>query len=184
VHIKGTALSSAERYVREHFGAPEWGRVLEGLDPADRAAIANGILVSAWYPFALFMKIVRRVEALFGGQVPRLHRDMGRAAAEYGITGFYKVFFKVGSPQFIISRAAKVWRTYNTSGELSAPVSEKGHAVIELSAFAEPARELCDRLPGFFERTAELSGARNVRLVHTQCVNRGEPVCRFEAWWD
>jgi hypothetical protein len=43
VQIKGTALGSAERYVREHFGA--------------------------------------------------------------------KVFFKVGSPQFIISRVAKVWRT-------------------------------------------------------------------------
>jgi hypothetical protein len=183
VQIKGTALSSAERYVREQFGEPAWRRVLATLAPEDRQQIENGVLVSAWYPFALFMRIVRELEAQFGARVPRLHREMGRAAAEYGLTTFYKVFFKVGSPQFIISRVASVWRTYNSSGELTAPVSEKGHAVVELSGFAEPARELCERLPGFFERTVELSGGRDVKLVHSLCVNRGEPVCRFEAWW-
>jgi len=108
---------------------------------------------------------------------------MGRAAAEYGLTTFYKIFFKVGSPQFIITRSAKVWRTYYTSGEMTVPVCEDGHAVVELVGFEEPARELCERLPGFFERTVELSGGRGVRLVHETCVHRGATSCRFEAWW-
>jgi uncharacterized protein (TIGR02265 family) len=183
VMIKGTALSSAQRYVREQHGEARWGEVLGALDADDRRTVEGGVLVSAWYPFALFMRLVRAVETHLGGQVPRLHREMGRAAAEYGLTTLYKVFFKVGSPQFIISRAAKVWRTYNSSGEMTVPVSEPGHAVVELIGFEEPARELCERLPGFFERTVELSGGREVKLVHTKCVNRGETACRFEAWW-
>jgi hypothetical protein len=183
VKIKGTAISSAHRHAREHFGEDGWRIVLDGLTPEDRQQVERGVLVSAWYPFSLFITIVRVLEKHFGGQVPRLHREMGRAAAEYGLTSFYKIFFKVGSPQFIISKAAKVWRTYNSSGEMTAPVCEKGHAVIELAGFAEPAPELCERLPGFFERTGELSGGRDVKVVHPLCVNRGDATCRFEAWW-
>jgi len=183
VRIKGTALSSAHRYVAERFGQDTWRTVVATLAADERQQIEGGILVSAWYPFALFMRIVRVLEAQLGPQVPRLHREMGRAAADYGLTTFYKIFFKVGSPQFIVSRAAKVWRTYNSSGEMPVPVCEHGHAVVELVGFEDPARELCERLPGFFERTVELSGGRDVKLVHSKCVNRGESNCRFEAWW-
>jgi predicted hydrocarbon binding protein len=183
VEIKGTALSSVQRYVLERFGDDKWREVLAALQPAERAQIEGGILVSAWYPFSLFIRTVQVAEAQLSAQVPRLHREMGRAAAEYGLTTFYKIFFKVGSPQFIITRSAKVWRTYYTSGEMRVVASETGHAVVELVGFEEPARELCERLPGFFERTVELSGGRDVKLLHTKCVNRGEPSCRFEAWW-
>jgi hypothetical protein len=72
---------------------------------------------------------------------------------------------------------------YNSSGQMTAPVCEKGHAVVELAGFAEPTPELCERLPGFFERTLEVSGGRDVKLIHSLCVNRGDPTCRFEGWW-
>jgi len=183
VQIKGTAIGSVHRYVREHFGEDDWRAMLATVEPPVRQPIVGGILVSAWYPFALFIRIVQAAEAQFGARIPRLHREMGRAAAEYGLTTFYKIFFKVGSPQFIITRSAKVWRTYYTSGEMTVPVCEDGHAVVELVGFEEPARELCERLPGFFERTVELSGGRGVRLVHETCVHRGATSCRFEAWW-
>ena len=183
VQIKGTALGSVQRYVHEHFGEDDWRALLAALEPGARQAIEGGILVSAWYPFALFIRLVQGAEAQLGARVPRLHREMGRAAADYGLTTFYKIFFKVGSPQFIITRSAKVWRTYYTSGEMTVPVCEDGHAVVELVGFEEPARELCERLPGFLERTVELSGGRAVRLVHEVCVHRGAPACRFEAWW-
>ena len=140
VQIKGTALGSVQRYVHEHFGEAKWRELLAALDPAERSQIEGGILVSAWYPFALFIRIVQVAEAQLSAQVPRLHREMGRAAAEYGLTTFYKIFFKVGSPQFIITRSAKVWRTYYTSGEMAVPVCENGHAVVELIGFEEPAR--------------------------------------------
>jgi hypothetical protein len=183
VQIKGTALGSVQRYVQEHFGEEQWRALLAALTPGERQPIEGGILVSAWYPFALFIRMVQVAQAQLGTRVARLHHEMGRAAADYGLTTFHKLFYKVGSPQFIITRAAKVWRTYYTSGEMIVPVCESGHAVVELAGFEEPARELCERLPGFFERTVELSGGREVRLVHDTCVHRGGTTCRYESWW-
>lgn len=183
IQIKGTALGSVQRYVLEQFTDADWRALLAALGPEERQRIEGGILASAWYPFALFIRMVQTAEAQLGPRVPRLHHEMGRAAADYGLTTFHKLFYKVGSPQFIITRAAKVWRTYYTSGEMTVPVCEDGHAVVELVGFEEPARELCERLPGFFERTVELSGGRAVRLVHETCVHRGGKSCRFESWW-
>jgi hypothetical protein len=183
VEIKGSALISVQRYVHEHFGEDEWRALLAALPPGESRPIEGGILVSAWYPFALFIRILQAAEALLGARVPRLQREMGRASAEYGLTTLYKIFFKVGSPQFIITRAARVWHSYYSSGEMTVRMSEDGHVVMELGGFEEPARELCERLPGFFERTLELSGVRAVRSVHDVCVHRGGAACRFELWW-
>ena len=183
VQIKGTALGSVQRYVQEQFGEDQWRTLMAALGPDERRHIEGGILASAWYPFAVFIRMVQLSQAQLGSRVPRLHHEMGRAAAEYGLTTLYKIFYKVGSPQFIITRSAKVWRTYYTSGEMTVPVCETGHAVVELAEFEEPALELCERLPGFFERTVELSGGQGVRLVHETCVHRGAATCRFESWW-
>lgn len=183
VQIKGTALGSVQRYVEERFGEGEWRTLRAALTPDERKAIETGILASAWYPFSLFVKVLRAAESQLGSRVPRLQHEMGRASADFGLNTFYKVFFKVGSPQFILARTAKVWRTYYTSGEMTVPASGDGHAVLELVGFEEPAPELCERLPGFFERTAELSGGSDVRHVHDVCVHRGGATCRFEAWW-
>ena len=74
--------------------------------------------------------------------------------------------------------------TYYSTGEMKTVVSEKGHAVLEMSGFGEPAPELCDRMQGWMQRTLDLSGGKGIRIVHDVCVNRGGPVCRFEGHWD
>ena len=183
VEIKGSALGSVQQYAHEHFGEEEWRALLAALPPDEYRPIDGGILVSAWYPFTLFIRILQAAEARWGAQIPRLQHEMGRASAEYGLTTLYKIFFKVGSPQFIITRAARVWHSYYSSGEMSVTVSEDGHVVVELTGFEEPARELCERLLGFFERTIELSGGRTVRFVHDVCVRNRGAACRFEGSW-
>jgi hypothetical protein len=45
VKIKGTALSSAQRYTLERFGEDGWGMVLDGLTPEDRQQVERGVLV-------------------------------------------------------------------------------------------------------------------------------------------
>jgi hypothetical protein len=118
-----------------------------------------------------------------GGDAPRLYNEMGRASADYALTTIYRIFFRVGSPHFIVSKAASIFKTYYSSGELRTAQAEKGHAVLELHGLQDTAPELCERIGGWMERTIELSGGTGVRIVHDQCVNRGQDVCRFEGWW-
>ncbi len=182
-NVKGTALVSTVRFVTERFGPDGLTRVLARLAPEQRTTIANGVLASVWYPFPLLIDLMRATRAEFGREVPDVVRAMGRASADYALTGIYKIFLRFGSPQFIISKASSVMKTYLSTGETRTVTSEKGHAVMEIVGFGDPAPEYCERLEGWMARTLELSGASGIRIVHDTCVTRGGDRCRFEGWW-
>ena len=125
--------------------------------------------------------------AIYAGhaaQEPTLVRSMGRASCDYGLTTVYKVFFKIGSPEFIIGRAARVFSSYYDTGELCILETRPGRCLAELRGFEGGAPQFCERIFGWMQRTLELAGAKNLRPRHDVCVHRGGAVCRFEGDWD
>ena len=111
-------------------------------------------------------------------------RRMGRASCDYGVTGVYKIFFKVGSPEFIISRATRVFTSYYDTGELRIVETGTGGWWSSSTGLEGGAPQFCERIYGWMQRTLELAGAKNLRSAHSACVHRGDPVCRFEGSWD
>jgi hypothetical protein len=182
--VKGTAVVSTLRFLKERFGEDEAASVVSSLAPSERALVEQGALASTWYPMSLLLHLMQESRGRLGARSLTLLRDMGRASAEYGVTTVYRIFFKVGSPQFIISRAARVFGSYYDSGELRVLASRPGHAAVDLVGFQESTPEFCERILGWMERTMELSGARNLRANHVRCLHRGDDVCRFQGDWD
>jgi len=182
--VKGTAIASTLRFVRERFGAEAVAQVRADLDAALQADLPDPPLVSAWYPFGLLVALGRCAARRFGGGMTYFHREMGRASADYAMSTVHRIFFRLGSPHFVVARATRVWRTNYDTGAFTPIVAEPGHAILELSGFDEPVPELCERLIGWMSRSVELAGGKNLRSAHTRCVLRGDPVCRFEGWWE
>jgi hypothetical protein len=183
-NVKGTAIVAALRFFRERFGEDGLASILADLDGADRAVLADGGLVSVWYPVATLLRLMRAAEARFGSRLIHLYRHMGRASADYGLTTVYKIFFKVGSPQFIIARGSRVFSSYYSQGRLEVVESKAGHAAVDLLDFPDGAPEFCERIRGWMERTMELAGAKSLKSQHSRCVHRGDTVCRFEGFWE
>jgi hypothetical protein len=181
--VKGTAVLSSLRYVRERFGEESLERVLAALPTGD-ALLRGGLLASSWYPMPALLRFMQEAERQLGAQEPNLVLNMGRASCDYGVTGVYKVFFKVGSPEFIIGRAARVFSSYYDTGKIEVVASRDGHAAVEVSGLEGSAPQFCERIYGWMQRTLELAGARNLRSSHPSCVHRGDAVCRFEGNWD
>ena len=181
--VKGTAVVASVRYVRERFGDEALARVLERLPAEESRVLGGGILASAWYPMPLFLDFMQEVERQLAAQEPQVIRRMGRASAEYGITGVYKIFFKLGSPEFIIGRAARVFGSYYDTGEIVVVESRAGRAVLDLGGFAG-APQFCERILGWMEKTVEMAGAKKLRSDHPHCVHRGDASCRFVGDWD
>lgn len=182
--VKGTAVQSSLRYVKERFGEGALARVIEALPEEDRKALGHGILASSWYEMGAFLRFMQEAERQLAAQEPDVVRKMGRASCDYGVTTVYRIFFKVGSPEFIISRGTRVFSSYYDSGELRIVDSGPGRAVAELVGLQGGAPQFCDRIFGWMQRTLELAGAKNLRSAHSSCVHRGGAVCRFEGSWD
>lgn len=181
--VKGTAVQSSLRYVRERFGGEALARVVAGLPEADRGPL-EAALASSWCPMDAFLRFMQEAKRQLAAREPDVVRNMGRASADYGVTGVYKIFFKVGSPEFIISRATRVFSSYYDTGRIAVVESRGGRTVVEVSGLEGSAPEFCERIHGWMERTIELAGARGLRSAHSLCVHRGEAVCRFEGNWD
>ncbi len=180
--VKGTAILASLRYLREHFGEEAAAHVRQGLPRADRLTLEGSVLASSWYPTSLLLRLMEEAEWQLGSQQPELARHLGRASADYGLTTVYRIFFKLGSPEFIIGRAASVFASYWDTGKLVQKEQARGRAVFSLEGF-QGAAPLCARMLGWMERTLELAGAKDVQVVHASCLHRGEPECRFEGPW-
>ena len=181
--VKGTAVLASIRFVREKFGDDGLAKVTARLNPEDSERMGTTILASAWYPVAFLLAVMKAAKEEFGSQMPDVITQMGRASADYAHTTVYKLVFKVGSPQWIISKASVIFSSYYDRGQMVVTESGAGFAVVELRDFGEPAPEFCERIAGWIVRTWELSGAKNVKIIHNTCVSRGGKVCRFEGSW-
>lgn len=180
--VKGSAVVGTLRFVRERFGEAALRETLAALDAADRHAL-EGALVSAWYPLPLLLRLMRQIEARFGSQVPHIYRAIGAASADYGLNTVYKIFFKIGSPQFIISRASRVFSSYYQRGSMVVTETGPGLVKLELRGFDDGAPEYCERIFGWMTHTMELCGAHDLQPSHVTCVHLSDDVCRFEGHW-
>lgn len=181
--VKGTAVVASLRYVQERFGDEAVKRVLGSLPADERRVLEAGILASSWYPMPLFLHFMQESERQLAAQEKDVIRRMGAASAEYGIKGVYKIFFRLGSPEFVIGRAARVFGSYYDTGQIAVVESRAGRAVLDLAGFAG-APQFCERILGWMQTTVVMAGAKNLRSGHPLCVHRGDEVCRFVGDWD
>lgn len=181
--VKGTAVTATIRFIKERFGEEGLAEVVRRLGPEDQACMESVILASAWYPVSFLLAVMQAAKAEFSANMPDLITRMGRASADYSHTTVYKLVFKIGSTQWIISKASAIFSSYYDNGKMVATERGSGFANIELRDFGEPAPEFCERIAGWIVRTFELSGAKNIQIHHVKCVCKGDKVCRFECTW-
>jgi hypothetical protein len=67
--VKGTAVQSSLRYVRERFGEAPLAAILDALGEADRRAL-EACLASAWYDVSLFLRFMVEAERQLRAQEP------------------------------------------------------------------------------------------------------------------
>ncbi len=180
--VKGTAIMASLRYLCERFGEEPAAHVRQGLPRADRLTLEGKILASSWYPASLLLRLMEEAEWQLGSKQPELARQIGRASADYGLSTVYRIFLKLGSPELVVARAASAFAGQWDTGKLVLVEHARGHAVLSLQDFPGKA-PFCARLLGWIERTLELAGAKDVRIVHASCLHRGEAECRFEGTW-
>jgi predicted hydrocarbon binding protein len=182
-NAKGTVFLATIRFIKESFGEEGLRKVLGRLNPEEHQRMETPILSSAWYPLSLLLSIMRAAKAEFGASMPDLYNQMGRSSADYSLSKVYSLVFKLSSPQWIVSRASVAFASYYNTGKMSAIENGKGFATVELSDFAEPAPEFCERIVGWCARILEHCGTKWVEVQHIQCRCRGDKTCRFKATW-
>lgn len=183
MNVKGSALRSTLNYLREHFTADRVRRVMERLPAGQRSAVEKPVLTSSWYDADVLYGLMHAMASEAGGDPKELYRMLGRQSCDDGLNTVYKVFFKVGTPSFMLKFTLQVWSNYYSEGKmvLVAGGSQAAHLKLEDVRFVDEA--ICCRVTGWLERALELAGARDIHMIHEPCSIRGGAACEWKAVW-
>jgi hypothetical protein len=182
-NVKGSAIGSRVLWVDLNHGEKGIERLKEAVKPETRAALEAPILKARWYPFDVFVDLNESIDRVFGKGDLSIVRTLARFGADANLTTIYRLFYMVGTVKWIIDRAARLWDLHYDSGKLLVVRHPGNEVEMRIVRFEVPHRVHCLSVQGWAERSIELSGGRDVRLVEQACRARGEDDCSFRVTW-
>jgi hypothetical protein len=164
---------------REMLGPSTFAAVLATVPAATRALCERRLLPVEWVPNDDWFPFTQAVldHAYHGDE--ELLRRMARKVCERDFNTFYKVILKIlVSPDFLLERAAKLWRTYHDSGDLRVVSKEKRGGRMHIHFRVEG---LETRFPvfgalmqAFIEQLLHMTGARDIRVERQLHLSDGK----------
>jgi hypothetical protein len=183
--LKGTGFASATAALREVAGEISFARMVATLPPATQALVYKPPLPMTWVEAIRFAELLQAAgRELLGGDERRA-QAAARLAMGNDLRGVYKIFIRLLSPTYVISRGAKMWETYarNNGTMRSVPIGERG-AEVHYDGIAPelsfPMYWAWQR--GVLQAVGEATGIKNVRV---ETVSGGGHLgqCVLRATW-
>ncbi|MCJ7772303.1 MAG: hypothetical protein MUP22_04115 [Desulfobacterales bacterium] len=184
MEVKGSAVNSVPEFVRVKFGErfDEW---LDSLSEESKKIMKEHIIPAiSWYPIKpSIIEPTRKICELFFGNDEKGAWEAGRFSADKGLIGVYKIFVKLGSPKFIVGRAATIFSSYYKPSSMEIADQSEKKVVLHIIEFPELERLVELRICGWIERALEISGAKTVKVELTKSLTRQDPVTEIVVEW-
>jgi hypothetical protein len=135
-----------------------------------------------WYPLAWYADLHRAAQKAAGAG-PELARTIGLEATKDDLSGIYRIFLLVVSPEFVLSKAPLLFNTYYDTGTMAVSEAMRGRARAQFSGCTGFDRNLWLDLQGSCQAGLEAAGARDVVISLTAGGGDGDATMEIEARW-
>jgi len=184
LHIKGTAVLDTLEAIKARAGKVELDKIVSHLDPETREILQRPISPSSWYSCDAFSRFLEAdIRETAGGNEQELVKR-AEAVIEKQLSGIYKMFVRLGSPEFVIRRIAAVHSTYFDGVQIIPEMKGPNSARIQYVGFSRNHRIMGFAILGFFRKALEISGAKKVDVHFTVPIEAGEKFCELALLWD
>ncbi|MCD4813597.1 hypothetical protein K8S19_07895 [bacterium] len=140
-------------------------------------SVFENIIHTSWTPIQEQTDIYEAAaRVLFPGDPERMH-TLGKAMAARSYSTVYKLFLRIPTIQFVLSRVAIMWRSYHDKGEATVEGFENNQGIFIVRKYPDLPRKMRVVIGGHLEILLELTGAKNIKIL----VRDNDP----DAWhWD
>ena len=179
--VKGRALldTLAAIKARDEAGL---ARIVESLSEKSRKVFESPILFSDYYPLDAFAEFLDAdVRETANGNYDELTRRSGKVV-ELQLRGVYRIFVRLGSPKFVITRISAVHQAY-FRGVKIVPQIEGHRATIRYFGFQKQHIVMEHVIVGFFRKALEISGATRIELKFTVPIAQAGPYAELTISW-
>ena len=180
--IKGSALLDSLESIKARAGQSEVSKIVGNLTAESRKVFESPILFSEWYPLDAFAEFLETdIQQTAGGDREVL-AVRSEKVVEAQLHGIYKIFIKLGSPGFVITRIAAVHATY-FRGIKIVPEVEGHSATIRYLGFQKRHSIMEFAIIGFFRKALAISGAKRVELKFTVPIAKADTYSELTITW-
>ncbi len=181
--VKASAVLSRLEYIRKHHGSEGLARLFDKLPTEDRSLLVGHLDAQRWVPFDLFIRINVEADRIWGKGDYTLCEVMGRFGAEANLSTLYRLFYRLGSPLFILSKAARLWELHYDSGRMIAIHEGASVARLKIIGFETPHRAHCKSVLGWAARSVEMTGVTLLSSREDRCRLQGDAACEIVLSW-
>ena len=183
--VKGSLVAALLDHLTDELGAVSLELALGTLEPAMRRKLEGVILPMAWLPLALFDAVLAAADR--DAKTMTRAVSAGRATAERELSTTHRMFLQTANPTSVLERLPHLHRVYFSRGEArvgpaTGPAGSPGIRVEVEGPTAESAA-LVAWLSGFWQRTLELAGARDVKVAAVTARGRGDESSGATLHW-
>jgi hypothetical protein len=154
------------------------------LAPAELArSFRAGLVFSGnWYPLSWYADLHRAAQQAAGAG-PELARTIGLEAVRDDLSGIYRIFLLVVSPEFVLGKAPLLFNTYYDTGTMTVTDAARGHARAQWRGCAGFDQNLWLDVEGSCQAGLEAAGARDVAFTVLAGGGDGDATMELEARW-
>jgi predicted hydrocarbon binding protein len=180
--VRGLVFTNAKLFCLERFGETGWWRVLDALPTADRDVLEAAVTVG-WYDLGVYDRAHETIDRVLGDDDLGLMKPLGHFCASRDLTTVHRMFAKVATPTYLLTKYGEYWRRYQDSGVWKVDREADRRVRASLAQWGSTSQATCVRLAGYIEGFLEVIGAKGVRVDRVKCRSRGDNVCEYLAEW-
>ena len=179
----GVGVMAMLNFAHQHGDEEKFQHFLDRFSPEDREELSGIVTPVKRFRESTNQALINNLVAEYLDGDPERAVVLGQHIIEEGLNTIYKVFFKVGSPKMIVSRAHRIWKRYHETGSLET-FDVESHSIRVRLTYAYNDHAFCRLITGTVIGALERSGAKNVRLEHEKCVVNRDPYCQYYVTWE
>jgi len=181
--IKGSAVLDAVNAIKARSGDETYQRIVATLDEEDQALFKGASAPGDWCPLDAFMRFVEADLRESAGGDERALIERSERIIDGQLHGIYRLFVKLGSPEFVLKRISIVHMTYFNGVQVEIISLKPGRAVLRYTGFEPPHRLIGYSIIGFYRKALQISGAKEVEASFPTPIGDARGYAELVVTW-
>jgi hypothetical protein len=183
--ISATAVLNTENFVVKYYGLRVWDNCLINMKTETRSLYDSRLDAREWVDFRLVIDMLKAVKKELGKKDKKVIVHLGEHNAEANLKLTQRIVMKIASVEFSLKMAARLWTgRVKSGGELEIKRTGNKQILSLLKDFPTPKHEWFEYLIGWFSKTIQLSGGRNVQVILEKEAKKKGEICEYKIRWD
>ena len=183
-HVTEMMLISTRRFVIRDFGGDRWKDILDRMEPATRKAYEKELAASQRVDFPIVADLLKSVVDVLSKDAPDVMHRLGMHNAEDDLKITQRIIMKILTIKLVLKIASMLWTARVQDGGTMVIV-DRGRKGAGCRIETPPDVSILwwKYLAGWFHRTIELAGGKNVLSTWTGGGEKPREAATFEVSW-